>query len=255
MAENNKDILSRAREEFEKIIDENNLRGGPIRISFRTLTPRQAIGEPLRKDYPIIKGVEKVIEAVFDGAKAQVFTDSPADFTGTVDDIMNLKLDSNSNRAIFTAAINAVLARLSLIENTIHCKDEEPERCAEKIAGHILEKYGRPIIGLIGLNPAILEKLVEVFGPGNIRATDRSAENIGTDRFGLRIADGYSKTAALITQSQLLLVTGTTIINGSLDEIAEEAKKQSKKYILYGVSAAGVAHLLGLERLCFPGDG
>ena len=41
----------------------------------------------------------------------------------------------------------------------------------------------------------------------------------------------------------LALVMGTTVVNGTLEPILEKA-------VFYGISIAGVAELLGLERFC-----
>ncbi|KAF5414987.1 MAG: hypothetical protein C5S48_07290 [Candidatus Methanogaster sp.] len=43
------------------------------------------------------------------------------------------------------------------------------------------------------------------------------------------------------------LVTGTTVVNGTLESILEVA---GAKAVFYGIGIAGVAELLGLERFC-----
>jgi uncharacterized protein (DUF4213/DUF364 family) len=45
----------------------------------------------------------------------------------------------------------------------------------------------------------------------------------------------------------LALVTGTTVVNETLEAILEVA---GGKAVFYGISIAGVAELLGLERFC-----
>jgi hypothetical protein len=47
-----------------------------------------------------------------------------------------------------------------------------------------------------------------------------------------------------------LLVTGTTIVNNTLDRTQSHAHAAGKDIILYGVTAAGVSGLLGIERIC-----
>jgi hypothetical protein len=44
-----------------------------------------------------------------------------------------------------------------------------------------------------------------------------------------------------------VLVTGTTVVNETLEAILEMAQE---KAVFYGISIAGVAELLGLERFC-----
>ncbi len=65
--------------------------------------------------------------------------------------------------------MNAVLKHCRIIETTLHCKDEDPERCAVEISTHIYDKLGIKKVGLIGLNPAILEALSKTFGAKNVR--------------------------------------------------------------------------------------
>jgi FtsP/CotA-like multicopper oxidase with cupredoxin domain len=43
------------------------------------------------------------------------------------------------------------------------------------------------------------------------------------------------------------LVTGTTVVNGTIEPILEVA---GAKAVFYGISIAGVAELLRLERFC-----
>jgi len=45
----------------------------------------------------------------------------------------------------------------------------------------------------------------------------------------------------------LALVTGTTVVNGTIKLILEIAKT---KIVFYGISIAGVARLFGLKRFC-----
>ena len=45
----------------------------------------------------------------------------------------------------------------------------------------------------------------------------------------------------------LALVTGTAVVNGTLEAILKVA---GAKAVFYGISIAGVAELLGLERFC-----
>ena len=61
-------------------------------VSARPLSPEEAIGKPDRTDYPLLKGKEVMIEAVFIDARAQAFTDMPGTFQGSLHDLMGLDL-------------------------------------------------------------------------------------------------------------------------------------------------------------------
>lgn len=242
-------FLERAKEVFKEIVEERNLLEESVLISFRPLKPEEAIGNPGRDDFPIIAGKERVIEASFRGKRAHVFTDSPADYEGEIGDILKMEITSNRERAILIGAINCVLKYLGIIEKTIHCKDEEPVKCGDLIA-EFVKGRGAEKVGLIGLNPSILEGLSKVFGEKNLRVTDLNPENIGKLKQGVRIWDGNEMTERLISESDFILVTGTTFVNGTADLIMELIKRYRKDYSIYGVTARGIAKLLNLPEIC-----
>jgi len=210
----------------------------------------EAIGEPGRRDFPIIEGKERVIEAQILEAKGHAFTDSPGEFVGKLEQILELPLKTNTNRALYIAALNATLRYLDLCEKTVHCKDEEPERCAKEIAAHVLEKWGKVRVGLVGLNPAIAEALVQTFGQVNVKISDLNLQNINSSKYGLKICNGRKMTDDLIKQSDVILITGSTFVNGTCDSIMEYVRNYRKDYLVYGVTGAGVCKLLGLNRIC-----
>lgn len=244
-------VIEEAREKFQAIITERQLGREPVWVTVGTLSAKQAIGSPTRQDFPLLQGKEVMIEADFRGSFGQAFTDQPQSFQGNVQDIQDLNLATNDNRAIFIAAINAVTNHLGMVTGVRHCHDEEPEECAAQIARHMLDNYGRVKVGLVGLQPAILENLVKAFGAVNIRCTDLNPDNTGKNKFGAEIWDGRTETARLIMWCDLLLVTSSTMVNNTFDGIQAETTSQGKRLIIFGVTGAGLSTLLGLERVCF----
>ncbi len=242
--------LEQAKAKFERIITERGLLDAEVSVSVSALTPREAIGEPTRQDFPIIEGKEQVIEASIAGARGHAFTDSPRSFSGTLREVLALGLSSNQNRAVFVAVLNAVLRSIGIIETSVHCRDDDPEKCAEEIAAHIRDKWGRVKVGLIGLNPAIAEALVRTFGVDNIRITDLNRKNVQAVKFGVTIWDGRTRTEELIRRSDVVLVTGTTLVNETFDRIWSCIRACGKDCLVYGVTAAGVCELIGCVRIC-----
>ena len=116
---------------------------------------------------------------------------------------------------------------------------------------HILDDSGKVKVGLIGLQPAILENLALAFGTDNVRCTDLNPDNIGVDKYGVIIRDGRTETEKLIAWSDLILVTSSAIVNNTFDGIREIAVSQGRRLILFGVTGAGVAALTKQEILCF----
>lgn len=242
--------IEQARERFKATVDAEHLGQAEVSVRVVPLTPEEAIGRPWRRDFPIIKGKERVIEAEVLRTKGQAFTDSPQEFRGTLRDVMDLELTTHQHRAVFVASLNAVLSHLGMVEATVHCKDEEPERCAREIADTIARRFGSVSVGLIGLNPAIAERLVDRFGADRVRITDLDPDNVGRRRFGVEIWNGDGRTADLIDASDVVLFTGTTLVNATFDGIMELIENGGKEHLVYGITAAGVCRLTGMDRIC-----
>lgn len=247
-------ILDEAKEKFLKIVTDNNFLRSNVDVKMRPLSAEEAIGKPKRDDYPLLLGKEVLVEARFNEAKGQVFTDEPSDFSGTVRDVLSLKLDTNRNRAILVATINAVLRYLNMTEKTVHCRNEEPELCSKEMADRLFNRYGEDLtIGLIGLQPSIAADIIKRFSPKNIQIADLDKKNIGRSFDGVIIKDGRKYQDEVVAGNFLALSTGSTIVNGTIDRILEVSKQSNKNrvVIFFGTTIAGVADLMNLKRLCF----
>jgi uncharacterized protein (DUF4213/DUF364 family) len=243
-------ILERSRVQLSEIATKNGLLNVPVSVLVKTLTPEEAIGVPGRRDFPIILGKERVVEAELLSSRAHAFTDSPGEFVGNLKEVLNLPLTSSRDRSIYVATLNATLKYLCLIENTIHCKDEDPEKCGKEIASQLLKRCGKVKVGFIGLNPAIAENLVETFGVENVRITDLNKQNVNSLKYGVKVWDGNKMTEELIEGSDVILITGTTFVNGTFDRIMHCVQKYTKDYLIYGVTGAGICKLMGFNRIC-----
>jgi len=243
-------FLENSKTQLAEIVTKNGLLDAQVSVLVKTLTPEEAIGEPGRRDFPIILGKERVIVAEVLGARAHAFTDSPGEFVGDLKGVLHLPLTSNRERSIYIATLNATLRYLNLIEKTIHCKDEDPERCGKEIAFQLLKRWGKVKVGFIGLNPAIAENLTETFGAENISITDLNKQNIDSFKYGVKVWDGNELTEKLVKQSDVILITGTTFVNGTFDHIMRCIQNHRKDYLIYGVTGAGICKLMGLNRIC-----
>ena len=248
--QNNSVFLENSKEKLSEIIKEKRLENIDVSVTVKQLTAQEAIGDPGRRDFPVIEGKERVIEAQFLSVKGHTFTDSPGEFIGELKQILDFPLTTNKNRAIYIATLNAVLRHLDLCEKTVHCKDDEPEKCAKEISSYIYEIWGNNKVGLIGLNPAIAESLVQLFGSENVKITDLNVSNINRIKWGVLIWDGRKMTELLIKQSDVVLLTGTTLVNATFDHIMSCVHKYDKKYLIYGVTAGAICKLMGLSRIC-----
>jgi uncharacterized protein (DUF4213/DUF364 family) len=79
---------------------------------------------------------------------------------------------------------------------------------------------------------------------------DLNPENIGETRSGVVVWDGEEDLSRLVAECDVGLATGSSVVNGTLDEILEHFQQAEKPLILFGNTISGVAALLGLERLC-----
>ena len=229
------------REKFIKLIKEHGLEGEEVIVKAAALSTEQAIGNPSDKDYPLVKGEERLMQAEFRGSRGQVFTDRYGDFNGRLADIAQMDLNNNFRRAIFVSSLNAVMNYLGLINRTVHCKDKQPRECAAELASYIKENYGRPKIAMVGFQPRMVEALAKQF---DIRVTDMDEANIGQEKFGVKI-DDPDRTKENLEWCDIALVTGTTIVNDTIDQFLTD-----KPVIFYGVTIAGAAELQGLNRFC-----
>ncbi len=223
-------------------IEANDLAGKSISVRCTALSPAAAIGRPEHGDYPILKGKEVLVEAVFEGAKGQAFADSFENTDYLIDDLPAMELDVNSRRASFVAGLNAVYRHLGLTDGTVHCRDEEPVDCA----GNLLDAVAIPgKVLLIGLQPRLLHTLAAAT---SLRAVDMDADNIGTEVAGVLI-EPPANTADALAWCDLVVATGSTLVNGTISLFLG----QDKPVVFYGVTIAAAATVLGLDRFCSCG--
>jgi hypothetical protein len=103
---------------------------------------------------------------------------------------------------------------------------------------------------VVGYQPGLVAGLSRHFGRDLVHVADLLEDSLGRSAHGIEIWEGATRTEELVDASQLVLATGTTAANGSLDEIVRLTQKSGIPLILYGVTAAAVCHLCGLRRLC-----
>lgn len=232
------------KKEFTRTINQNGLEAEEIVIKTIALSPEEAIGDPEDRDYPLITGRERLMQAEFKGSLGQAFTDMYGNFNGRLNDIVEMDLKNNFRRAIFISSLNAVMRHLKLVDKTIHCRNNEPRECSRELVKYIERNYGQPKIAFIGFQPRMVEALSVNF---ELRVTDMDADNIGTVKFGVKV-DSPEKTQENLKWCDMVLATGTTVVNSTFNQF-----RLSKPVIFYGITISGVAKLLGLNHFCYCG--
>ena len=235
------DIYAGLKEKFYRISEEKKLLLEPVRVRARVLTTEEAIGNPEADDFPLQKGKEKLMQADFLESAGQAFTDQYGDFEGILEDVIGMDLANNFRRAVFVSTLNAVLRHVKKIENTVHCRDREPAECAAELVSHILEKFGKVKTALVGFQPRMVEALSAQLP---LRVLDLDKDNIGREKLGVTI-EGPEQTNAVLDWADLLAVTGTTLVNGTIGSFLRNVP-----CLFYGTTIAGAAHLMGWERFC-----
>jgi hypothetical protein len=209
-------ILEQARKRLIEKIEKLNVDDREIRIRCKTLTPEEAIGNPLHDDYPIQLGKERVIEANFMGKRGQAFSDSYFNYSGKVSNILALNLETNARRAIFISSLNAIMAYLKNIPETLHCKDDDLMRCADHFPDFVKDQSLKTNnVLLVGLQPRLLEVLTLL---KNVRVCDLNPDNIGKSKCGI-VIDGPERFSDNAKWAGAIFATGSTIVNGTIDEI------------------------------------
>ena len=181
-------LYARLKEALRDAIARHHLDERSISLKSRGLTPEEAIGRTARTDYPILNGREVMLQARFGEALGQAFTSAPVDFEGSLADVLELDTTHDPQAAgMLVATLNAVLRAVGEIGNTVHCRDDGPELCAERYAALVRERFGTPRIALVGFQPALLARLSKEF---SVRVLDLNPEIVGTVRSGVLVEDG-----------------------------------------------------------------
>jgi len=199
------------------------------------------------REYAIARGKEVIMECVFRGAKAHVFTASSFSGSLMLKDVLELDLNTISNRALFYGSLNAVMRYLGLIDKTIHCRGREPLRCAESLADEVVSKYGDVPALLVGYQPAMAKALAGVLK--NFYVTDMNPDNIGK-KVGNSVVLSHTENFRLLKKVKVALVTGSALVNSTLWPLYSEARRLGVELIVYGVTAAGATKVLNINRYC-----
>jgi uncharacterized protein (DUF4213/DUF364 family) len=236
--------------EFSRIAQP--VEGDLIEVTARVLSSKEAIGMPPRDDFALVRGKEKIIEANFRGFKGHAFSAAEVEFTGSVSEIIRLPLDHIPERAMFFAALNAVLASRGMIKRTVHCRDDDPMLCGEKLGDHLSGMRPRPrSVALIGYQPGMTKTLASLCREKDIRfeATDMNPSNVGHDLFGITVRDG-NENEQVIRDADQIFCTGSTMVNGTIWNILNWCEKYTTRVVFFGVTIQGPATLMGWNTFC-----
>src|SRR6056297_2294097 len=229
---------------YSELVDEYNLKNEKIDVKAKSLTPEEAIGITKRDDYVILKGKERLLQATMLGSKGQAFTNAQGNFSGTLEEVLNMPLENDFQRAIYVSTLNAVVCYTGKEDKTIHCRNENLEKCSIKAMEYFKQNYKNKKILMIGYQPALAESLKDA--GFEIVVLDLDPENIGKTKNGIQIKNGNTDLKKYIESNDIILATSSSICNGTIDTIYEK----NKPLVFFGTSGAGAAELMGINRFC-----
>jgi len=236
------ELYANLRDALREEIIRYNLSGQKVSVRCRALSAEEAIGHPGDKDYPILKGKEILVEATFQQGRGQAFTDEFENADYSVEDLLEIDLDSASKRASFIAGLNAVYRHLGLCDRTIHCKNEEPKECSRNLL-NLFEPEMKVL--LVGYQPRFLEVLAS---KREVRVLDLDCDNIGKSISGIAI-EPPEMTDDAVQWCESILASGSTIINGTIIDFLS----CGKPVMFYGVTIAAAAKILNFNIYCHCG--
>ncbi len=157
-----------------------------------------------------------------------------------------MDLENETDRAIFFSSLNAAFNHLDLVNETIHCEGNDPKKCGKELVKLLKEKYENPKIAHIGYQPGHLEHCCQRF---ETLVTDLNPENVKEEKFGTKILPA-SNNEKIIKNSDIALITGSSVVNGTLPKLIKCCEKNKTEPIIYGVSGKSTSHILEIENFC-----
>ena len=236
------DVFEHLNAHLDSLVRTNELPEDPIVVTAKPLTADEAIGNPEHDDYPLLKGRERMMEAVVRGACGQAFTDMYGRWEGRLKDVLELPLINNFRRAVFVATLNAAMRYTHELDHTRHCRDDGPVECGKQLRTFVVQAGLKPPFVLIGYQPRFAETLASL---GELRIVDMDVQYIGQERCGVVVHDP-AETDQALHGSGSVFVTGTTLVNATIDQFLNLPVPT----VFYGVTIAGAAKVLGLRSFC-----
>lgn len=202
------------------------------------------------KDYPLIRGPEILLTCNVLDCTGQAFTVVPRNYRGKLADIFRLNLSDPVNLGIFYATCNALLKKLGVVDRSSHCINDEPKLCGKLLTRNLFMDYGSNITILhIGYHPGHIHELYQVF-KDHLLITDLRHDIVWRYKSNRLIYDGIGNDV-YIGIADIVLVTGSSIVNNTFWDIISRAILLRKKIMVYGITGYGISKLIkkiiGLE--------
>ena len=181
------------------------------------------------------------VTADFRGVKGEAYTENPESFEGSLGEALAIAVTEAGIDARCIAAINAVMSYLGYCAGTFPTDFDERRLYSEALFGHVIDNYGKKNIVLIGYDGYLVKKMVS--DECDFWTLDRDPDNISQDRFKhVVVNSGRFNREACFAWGKIFIVTGSTLCNGTITQFLDKGVD----ILLYGITCAGAARLLGL---------
>ncbi len=202
-------------------------------------------------------GGDRLIEATVDGSHGEAWVDpasAACGWQGTLGDVFSMPLKAASKRAVVVATMNALASRLGLTGHNFRCRHGTPLTCGRELVRQLKGRFeDLAHVLVVGCQPGVVEALVEDLGAKGVRVLEHSASHVGKVLHGVRVENGNADITADVRWCDVMLVTGASVVNGTLDDLLRHSHNHSKPLVFYGNTIAAVAAVADLERICPAG--
>ena len=198
------------------------------------LPPGESPGQANRPEYRVT--------AAFRDTNGEAYTESPQAFEGTLQQVLDLPVTQHGICAASLAAINAVMSYLNLSPGTFPEEEQAHVQYADELYQYVSGHYGKDHIVLIGYDGYIVKKFVEE--GMDFWTLDRNPDHITKNRFEHVIVNSARHNReSCYAWGRLIILTGSSLCNGTAVQFLDH----QIPVLLYGITCAGAAALLGLE--------
>ncbi|MBR5930526.1 MAG: hypothetical protein IKZ95_00710 [Lachnospiraceae bacterium] len=184
---------------------------------------------------------EYCVTATLCGAKGEAYTEEPSDFSGTLQQALEIPPTEKGISAVTVAALNAAVNYLGLAPGAFPKGEEARFSYADALCRYVTEHYGRSNIILVGYDGYLVKRFMD---EGlDFWTMDRDPDHISQNRFQHVVVNNAKRNRdSSFVWGKYFIVTGSTLCNGTILHYLD----CGKEVLFYGITCAGAATLLHL---------
>jgi hypothetical protein len=158
---------------------------------------------------------------------------------------------SDNDRFAITDLVLGQVSRLAderiVLDDAFHGKYVARAKIFADEVNHLLQRRGMeqhtarpPRVVVVGATAGILSSLVRA--GLEVRATDLSPDIVGRTLGGIEVLDGRTANVGLMKDSDVAIVTGMTLTNGTLPDLMNLAKTHNTSTIIWAITGKNFGH-------------